>query len=196
MGIMFTLETSMKKGDLMGFWNLIRRDGAFPALVLSLFGLGIANYINLGYPIILTLGLILFTSFDVIGYESVAHSNKREDLIRYRIGQSTIQWMTLILLGLLTHWNGWVVLGYVYLWWMGVCDVLFYVLLKKEDELLSYADMSWLWWTPIGLINGIMDRSTGGREVFYISVSSVILWLSVWIFRPSIHSMSIFDLFK
>ena len=190
------LETFMRKGDLGGFWNLIRRDMSFPALVLSLFGLGLAQYINLGYPIILALGLTLFTSFDVIGYESVAHSLKREDLIRYRIGQSTLQWLVFILMGLLTHWNLWVLGGYIYLWWMGVCDVLFYVLLKKEDELLFYADMSWLWWTPLGLMNRVMDRSTSGREVFYAAVSSVILWISVWVFRPLSHSMTIFDIFK
>lgn len=186
----------MRKGDGHGFWNLIRRDMSFPALVLSLFGLGIAQWVNLGYPVILVLGLILFTSFDVIGYESVAHSDRRENLIRYRIGQSTIQWLVFILMGLLTHWNLWVLGGYVYLWWMGVCDVLFYVLLGKEDELISYADMSWLWWTPLGMINRLTDRSTSGREVFYIAVYSVIIWFAVWFWKPATHNMSIMDLFR
>ena len=186
----------MRKGDGQGFWNLIRRDTSFPALVLSLFGLGLAQWIGFVYPIILVLGLILFTSFDVIGYESVAHSTKREDLIRYRICQSTIQWLTFILMGLLTHWNVWVLGGYVYLWWMGVCDVLFYILLGKEDELISYADMSWLWWTPLGMMNHWMDRSTSGREVFYIAVYSVIIWFGLWFWKPATHNMSIMDLFK
>lgn len=186
----------MKEGDLRGFWNLIRRDISFPALVLSLFGLAMAQWVNLGYPIILALGLILFSSFDAIGYESVAHSDKREDLIRYRIGQSTVQWLTFILLGLLTHWNLWVLCGYVYLWWMGVCDILFYIFLKKEDELLFYADMPWLWWTPLGQYSRILNKSLSGREVFYIGVYSVCMWIGIWFWKPETHILSVIDLFK
>jgi hypothetical protein len=186
----------MKDGDLGGFWNLIRRDYTFVALVLSLFGLGLGQYISLPYPLILTLGLFLFSAFDAIGYESVAHSPKREDLIRYRIGQSTIQWLVFILLGLLTHWNVWVLGGYVYLWWMGVCDVLFYIMLKKEEELFFYADMSWLWWTPLGFMNKLLDRSTSGREVFYITVYSSIIWFSLWFLKPMVRTFSIMDWFK
>jgi hypothetical protein len=99
-------------------------------------------------------------------------------------------------MGLLTHWNLWVLGGYVYLWWMGVCDVLFYVLLGKEDELISYADMSWLWWTPLGMINRLTDRSTSGREIFYLAVYSVIIWFAMWFWKPATHEMSIMDLFR
>ncbi len=175
------------------FNTLVNKDWSFWTLITSFFMLCLSQFIEVGYPIILLCGITLFTSFDIIGYESVAHSANRNDLVRYRIIQTMVQWLVVFILGVLTQWNAWVVFGFVYLWWMGVCDMLFYVILGKYKQLLSYGDMHWLWWTPIGNINKIIGRKTSGLEVFYITTYSVIMWLSIWVFKESTHNKTIMD---
>ena len=177
----------MRDGDGNLFINLIRRDWAFPAIILSLLGLWGGAIIDIPHPILLAFGLIIFTAFDVFGYESVAHSTDRDNLVRYRIIQTVFQWTIFLVLGLLTHWNLWTTLGFIYLWWMGVCDVLFYIILGRLGQMKHYGDMFWLWWTPIGIWNTINGRNTSGTEVLYITLYSAILWYSIWILWPNIR---------
>ena len=182
----------MLPGDMSMFVNLIKRDWTFGGLVISMFSLALTQWVNLSYPLVLILGIILFSTWDAIVYESVAKSDNRENLVRYRIGQTSIQILTIILLGLITHWNTWVVFGFVYLWWMGVCDVMFYTLLGKLNVMLDYGDMPWLWWTPLGTMNKWLGRKTAGIEVFHITLYSAILWFALWFLLPRIHHLTIF----
>jgi hypothetical protein len=182
----------MLASDLSTFINLIKRDWSFGALVLSIFGLAVTQWVNLSYPLVLGLGLTLFSAWDVIGYESVARSDKRENMVRYRIGQSSVQLLTIILLGVITHWNTWVVLGFFYLWWMGVCDVLFYILLNRLRDMIEYGDMPWLWWTPVGMMNRWSGRPTTGISVFWVSLYAVILWYVIWWLYPAVRIHSLF----
>ncbi len=182
----------MRDGDGNLFINLIRRDWAFPAIVFSLLGLIGGAIIDIPNPFILAFGLIIFTAFDVFGYASVENSKDRDNLVRYRIIQTVFQWTIFLLLGLLTHWNLWTTLGFIYLWWMGVCDVLFYVLLGKLKDMLGYGNMYWLWWTPMGIWDKINGRETGGVPVLHITLYSVIIWYAVWILFPSIQTMTLF----
>lgn len=182
----------MLKGDDSLFINLIKRDWTFPAFVFSLIGLFGSAFIDIPNPLILAFGLILFTAFDVFGYGSVEQSKDRENLVRYRIIQTGFQWTLFLLLGIITHWNTWVTIGYIYLWWMGVCDMLFYVLLGKLGDMLHYGNMFWLWWTPIGMWNKWNGRETSGKEVLHITLYSAILWYAIWILFPSIQSLRLF----
>ena len=70
---------------------------------------------------------------------------------------------------------------------MGVCDVLFYVLLNKVNDLLNYGNMPWLWWTPLGILNKWMGRWTSGKEIFYLSIIITFIWFLVWFLYPSVH---------
>ena len=182
----------MRDGDGNLFINLIRRDWAFPAIVFSLLGLIGGAFIDIPNPFILAFGLIIFTAFDVFGYASVENSKDRDNLVRYRIIQTVFQWTIFLVLGLLTHWNLWTTIGFIYLWWMGVCDVLFYVLLGKLKDMLGYGNMYWLWWTPMGIWDKINGRETGGVPVLHITLYSVIMWYAVWILFPSIHTIRLF----
>ena len=185
---MFNLEEiTMRDGDLELLLKLVKGNPSFTEFVLSLLILLIGSIVPLYYPLILLAGLFIFTSFDVIGYESVAHSKNRTDLIRYRIIQTGFQWLTLGYMGVITHWNLWVIVGYFYLHWMGVCDVLFYVLLNKVNDLLNYGNMPWLWWTPLGILNKWMGRWTSGKEIFYLSIVITFIWFLVWFLYPSVH---------
>lgn len=182
----------MLPGDMNLFVNLIKRDWSFGALVLSIFGLALTQWVNLAYPLVLGLGLTLFSAWDVIGYESVAKSDRRENMVRYRIGQTSVQLLTIILLGVITHWNAWVVLGFIYLWWMGVCDVLFYILLHRLRDMIEYGDMFWLWWTPVGMMNRWLGRPTTGISVFWVALYTVIIWYSLWFLFPLIRLKELF----
>jgi hypothetical protein len=113
-------------------------------------------------------------------------------MVRYRIGQTSVQLLTIILLGVITGWNAWVVLGFIYLWWMGVCDVLFYILLGRLRAMVEYGDMFWLWWTPVGMMNRWMGRPTRGIVIFHNSLYAVIIWYAMWFLFPIIRLKELF----
>jgi hypothetical protein len=95
-------------------------------------------------PIFLYFVLILnFSSFDRIGW---FHLNPSIDtqIVGYRI----IQHGYLILLGAsLFHINVDVSIAFLISWYMGVCDLLYYII-GKEYKYYYYANMYWLWWCP------------------------------------------------
>jgi hypothetical protein len=185
----------MRSSDFELFWNLATKDYAFATLVLSLLGFVFGAFWGLSAPMILIYSLLSFTAFDAIGYESVAHSENRMDLVRYRICQTTYQWFLAIFASSLSNGLFWVVFGYIILWWIGLCDVIFYYLLKKEKDLYSYGNMPWVWWTPLGMINRILGRDTTGKELATMSFASLIIWFILWFFVPSMKYLTIYDLF-
>jgi hypothetical protein len=178
------------KSDLELFMQLATKDYAFLALVISLIILIVSAFTPMYPPLILLLSIVSFTAFDTIGWESVAHSDERMNVVRYRIDQTTFQY---IIAALATSVSGglvWVTVGYILLWWIGLCDVLFYYLLKKEADLYSYGNMSWVWWTPLGFINKILGRDTTGKELATISFIGLIVWLSLWFLFPSLQTLT------
>lgn len=176
------------KSDLELFAQLATKDYAFLALVVSLFGLIVASFTPVYPPLVLLFSLLSFTSYDTIGWESVAHSEERMNVVRYRIDQTTFQY---IIAALATSVSGglvWVTVGYILLWWIGLCDVVFYYLLKKQADLYSYGNMPWVWWTPLGIVNKYLGRDTNGKELATISFIGLILWLVMWFIFPSLQS--------
>lgn len=176
------------KSDLELFVQLATKDYAFLALVISLIGLIVSSFTAVYPPLILLLALLSFTAFDTIGWESVAHSEERMNVVRYRIDQTTFQY---IIAALATSVSGglvWVTIGYILLWWIGLCDVVFYYLLKKQADLYSYGNMPWVWWTPLGMINKLLGRDTTGKELATISFIGLIVWLVLWFVYPSLQS--------
>lgn len=176
------------KSDLELFVQLATKDYAFLALVISLIGLIVSSFTAVYPPLILLLALLSFTAFDTIGWESVAHSEERMNVVRYRIDQTTFQY---IIAALATSVSGglvWVTVGYILLWWIGLCDVVFYYLLKKQADLYSYGNMPWVWWTPLGMINKLLGRDTTGKELATISFIGLIVWLILWFVYPSLQS--------
>lgn len=176
------------KSDLELFVQLATKDYAFLALVISLIGLIVSSFTPVYPPLILLFSLLSFTAFDTIGWESVAHSEERMNVVRYRIDQTTYQY---IIAALATSVSGglvWVTVGYILLWWIGLCDVVFYYLLKKQADLYSYGNMPWVWWTPLGMINKLLGRDTTGKELATISFIGLIVWLILWFVYPSLQS--------
>ena len=158
------------------FEELFTSDWGVVGIIAGMVGL--FGSVLWGFPpaVALTAALVLFTSFDIVGYNSVALIVDRMSLVRYRVIQTCFQWTLFLTLALITEWNLWATTGYILLWWMGVCDVLFYILVGKLRDMLIYEDMPWLWWTPIGIINRFLGRQTSGNTVFIISLWTVIIW--------------------
>lgn len=183
------------KSDLELFYQLATKDYAFLALVISLIGFIISSFTMLYPPIILLLALLSFTAFDSIGWESVAHSEERMNVVRYRIDQTTYQYIIAALATAVSGQLVWVTIGYILLWWIGLCDVLFYYLLKKQNDLYSYGNMPWVWWTPLGIYNKIVGRDTTGKELATISFVGLVLWFVLWFIFPSLQTLTFAKLF-
>lgn len=95
-------------------------------------------------PFILYLLLLLnFSSFDRIGWFHLKPQSEGQ-VVGYRI----IQHGYLILLGAsLFHLGVGPTIAFVFSWYMGVCDLLYYIV-GKEFNYMSYTNMYWLWWCP------------------------------------------------
>lgn len=98
------------------------------------------------HPFILYIVLLLnFSSFDRIGWKHIIHINASTmQIVGYRI----IQHGYLILLGAsLFHIDPNVSIAFLFSWYMGTCDLLYYIV-GKEYNFIKYTDMYWLWWCP------------------------------------------------
>lgn len=95
-------------------------------------------------PIFLYVLLLLnFSSFDRIGWFHLKPQTDAQ-IVGYRI----IQHGYLILLGAsLFHLDPAISFAFILSWYMGVCDLLYY-LIGKELAFISYDNMFWLWWCP------------------------------------------------
>lgn len=170
-------------------WGVITRDWSFLALLVSVLGFGIAAVVPMSPVWILILAIVSFAAFDVIGFESIRNVGG-DSLIAYRICQSAFQWMISILATSLSGGLLWVGFGYTFLWWVGVCDWLYYPL-RREYEYVKYTDMFWLWWTPLGIVNKALGRRTNGVQFTIVSVSALILWFLLWVYVDLSHTLTV-----
>lgn len=116
-------------------------------------------------PISLYLGATLFfTVFDVYGYYYLLTRSGNDSEINtenyftykfaYRSLQIGIQILLIMLIICISIINKFTIiplLAFIISWWLGLCDYLYYIILKQYD-MLEYNDMFWLWWTPYGII--------------------------------------------
>jgi hypothetical protein len=95
-------------------------------------------------PFLLYFLLILnFSSFDRIGWFHMKPTSENQ-IVGYRI----IQHGYLILLGAsLFHVGAYTSIAFIFSWYMGVCDLLYYII-GKEYGYINYTNMYWLWWCP------------------------------------------------
>lgn len=107
-------------------------------------------------PLLMILSaVLLFSSMDAIGYfhlvwggnQTIPANNQDQRLVSYRFIQTVFQ--ALVTIVLYTNVGLMYAISFNLMWWFGVCDILYYVLLKQN--FMKYEDMFWLWWTPIGI---------------------------------------------
>jgi hypothetical protein len=149
-----------------------------------LFAVGV---ITVNLPLLLVSSILLFSSMDALGYfhlvwggdQTVPANNQEQRLISYRFIQTVFQ--ALVTLILYVSAGVQYVLAFNAMWWFGLCDMLYYILLKQN--FLEYKDMFWLWWTPAGILKslGLIKDVTGVtmliESILGIVVAGLILLL-------------------
>lgn len=180
--------------DVSKIFKFLFSDWSVITLAFSIVFLGLAVFLQPGPIPILLCSLLAFASFDAIGYQTVRKIGG-DNLIGYRICQTAFQWMVSILATSLSGGLLWVGVGYTLLWWIGVCDWLYYIL-RKEYGYIEFGDMFWLWWTPQGIINKYINRKNTGKELLIISILGTILWICLYHYVDLAKTLTMRDLFN
>jgi hypothetical protein len=153
-------------------------DYSYIAFAISMVIVSLTTF--LGPVLLLPFSALLFSSMDAIGYfhlvwggdQTVPVNNQQGRLVSYRFIQVGFQ----SLLSSILYFNlGFIgVVAFNILWWFGLCDMLYYVLLKQR--FIDYDDMFWLWWTPAGILQkiGIISKVTGMSMLIQSIVGIVI----------------------
>jgi hypothetical protein len=148
-----------------------------------------------GEPIMIYLSTILFFAcFDIYGFGSLLTRNFKlfepieTDFLEFKIIYRYMQFSVMFLLGLILILISIIFrLGYMlflasaFTWWFGFCDYLFYKILK-QDNMLSYKDMTWLSWTPYGIYLRLIKKPIDGKYLVLFSWLAMLisLMLIVW----------------
>lgn len=142
-------------------------------LVLSAGALGCGIYFTI--PLLLWIGaILLFTAFDCLGFhylltneETVAVDKGSIQNASYRIMQGAFQIILTFALWLLSPP---VAICFFGSWWLGLCDLLFYIVLRQS---FTYKDMPWLAWTPYGFINKLLGFKIHWIEMVIFSLAAI-----------------------
>jgi hypothetical protein len=144
------------------FKHAFYNDGTVIALLVSV--MCVVFGIRFNVAIVSVVGAVVqFASFDAIVFRYVHRQNESDMQGRayYRIVQAVYQYGLALILA---HSFGWWALLYIALWWVGVCDWLYYVLLK-EKGIGNVPDMYWVDWTAQGIVCSlVLNRNLTGRE--------------------------------
>lgn len=151
--------------------------------IISSMVLGFLAVVNdPGDPWIMVLVAVLnFGSYDVLGFTIAKKADS--DVTVYRVLQVVYQAMLCHLLWS-SHDSLPAVLAFVWLWWWGVCDLLYYLIGNWNDYqfLLTGKNFYWLWWTPYGLLGRSFNWTPSGRHLIYFSVLSILLYFVYLLF--------------
>jgi hypothetical protein len=159
-------------------------DYTYTAFAISAI-LMVASILSGMNVLLLASSVVLFSSMDAIGYfhlvwggdQLVPANNQEERLVSYRFIQTVFQALVTIVLYLKVGMS--YALAFNTMWWFGLCDMLYYVLLKQK--FIQYQDMFWLWWTPAGILKslGILKTVTGKTMLIQSMVGIILAVLIV-----------------
>lgn len=157
-------QTTLKK-----FISFLRLDYSAIVFILSTLIYTLTLFPLDLHPFILYIVLLLnFSSFDRIGWKHIIQYNSNTiQIVGYRI----IQHGYLILLGAsLFHIDPSVSIAFLFSWYMGTCDLLYYIV-GKEYNFIKFTNMYWLWWCPWAYFK---IKKTGVNLVIWSCVSILI----------------------
>jgi hypothetical protein len=123
----------------------------------------------------------LFAVFDVVGYgnmiampsaEGVERWYDETILVPYRIMQNMFMVLAFIAV---YFYTGWICLFACFVgWWMGGCDLLYYILLRiKMREEDYYWMKGWSVWLPITLLRRLLLANEYISRIEFISICSI-----------------------
>jgi len=170
----------MNNDKTQGFFKIIFKDYTFISFCISLIGVIASAIFNI--PILALLsGVILFSAFDAFGYyyATTHYQTSPQDgeyfewMAAYRVIQTGFK----ILMGYILFTTSMcVVVTFLFMWWFGVCDWLYYILLKQKY--LIYKNMFWLKWTAWG----IFTKHPTGFQLLVWSIIAIIVGISTMVY--------------
>lgn len=104
--------------------------------------------------------VLFFTTFDLLVFNNFVKASS--DYLPYRFAQGGVQVIIMWLLFVTVGFYG--TLSFFVFWWLGGCDVLYYLLGRFEF------DEQWFWvsWTPLGAYHSLV------RQEPYLSRAQVL----------------------
>jgi hypothetical protein len=172
-------------------YDLLNRNDNWLWLIWSWLIIGVA--LVFGEPIALVCGTVLsFAAFDVYGFHHVGtrFETKNEDnephfkelILSYRFMQADKKIMFLfifILVSVIHSFSAWITIAAVFAWWMGFCDLLYYIILRQWDMLKFKDHMNWLEWTLWGMLFKVFKRSIHGKHLVWFSSIGFLLSMTM-----------------
>lgn len=144
------------------FTHALTADLSVVALLIS--AVNIVAGVIFTLPALATISAVVqFAAFDVVVFKHIHHGNEQDMQGRayYRIVQGVYQYGLLLLL---LHLFGYWCVLYMVLWWIGVCDYMYYVFLGVDTP-LDVNDMYWVDWTLQGILCSLLfGRNLTGKE--------------------------------
>lgn len=123
--------------------------------------------------------ILVFTIFDIVGYYYILTKKEtkeplKADLYFYRFLQVSFQAVICAVLFLIDYK---IMLAFLISWWFGLCDLLYYWL---RGYWIKSTNMFWLWWTPYGMILGLLKKKIDYRYLIVFSLLSLIggIWMN------------------
>lgn len=131
--------------------------------------------------------IILFTTFDIVGFyhlltkeQTISYNKNDIPLILYRILQISLQ---IVLVYVLISFNMIPeAILFMFCWWFGLCDYLYYIFLNQDFT--KYGNMFWLWWSIPGIVYG-KDKVNGRNLIIFANgafIVSIIVEIILHIF--------------
>jgi len=160
---------------LKRFYSLIISETASSFYMLSLLAMLVSSINSFPYPLLVWLCVVNFATFDILGFSMARKVDKFVTV--YRVLQVGYQLMLCHYLFSETHEWSWV-LGFLWLWWWGVCDMLYYFIgdAMSPKALWNAGNFYWLWWTPYGFISRLFHKTPSGAHLITFSVLSSIAY--------------------
>ena len=163
------------------FFNLLKTNNVILAMItgMSLILLGMHNLL-FDYRFSLLIGTtILFSGFDSLGYRYILTRQTNDVIleeytIAYRIIQISFQ---IILYALVATQSLFIAILCMFLWLCGVCDLLYYLLLKENYK---QENITWLFWSfPMGWFCSIFKKPFKWQYLVGQSIISSLIAVSL-----------------
>lgn len=161
-------------------------DYSFIALICAFTGLLFFDNLspNVARLVVMFSAIVMLSALDAIIFNKILVSHNaghndetNQQLTTYRMLQGTIQIFVFVSVFIISGTLS--ALLCIILWWLGVCDLLFYILLLQTNYMFAERNMTWLWWTIPGLITRIFGGQFGGKALTLTSIAGIII--TTWI---------------
>ena len=157
----------------MNYWsNIIKTQYTFQVFLLGAVSIVVSVFTGRELFTYIAF-VVLFTVFDVAGYGNMVHLTERwydeKIIIPYRIMQNMFMVLSFILIFVYAGWL--CLLACIAAWWLGGCDLLYYLVLKVEMKHEDYYWMKgWSVWLIITLFRKFFSIDTKISRGEFIAV--------------------------